>query len=470
VDHLNATTEKTRIRHAMKLVSMANIKGKFAKWMDVLSQPTAIICVQAIIIKLIGRPGDIEEALKKIVALGLRAGMVSLWKITGEWSKSRMVNALCVVNYLHQLIPEHIGIISCVLTTATIQAESGRSFAMTAISQLPTQKRKKQPYQLQNISDFTTDRILEIIPDSEEEVFDVEIEGTENFIANGIVSHNTRWSKRDLTGQLLLDEAKGGEKWKHISFPAILPNGKPLWPEFWSLKALLATKEAISIHKWNSQYLQNPTSEQSAIVKRSDWMRWDDDDPPEIEFYLQTVDTAFEKTQRADYSVIATWGIFYYDGDDIGIPQANIILLNVLREKCEFPRLKILIAEEWKFYNADKLIIEKRASGAPLIYELRAAGIPCSEFVPNRSTGDKICRLNACTDVFASRRVWAPYRKFADELIEEVASFPNGSHDDQVDVTSMAISYFRQGGYVQNTMDEPEETQYFKAKRTPAYY
>lgn len=280
----------------------------------------------------------------------------------------------------------------------------------------------------------------------------------------------TRWSKKDLTGQLLEQEANGGERWKKIAFPAILPSGKPLWPEFWTLDALLATKAAISLQKWNSQFMQLPTSEEGAIVKRSDWMRWDEDDPPEIDFVLQTVDTAFEKNQRADYSVIATWGIFYQDTDDIGIPQANIILLNVLREKVEFPKLKVMIADEWNAYKADKLIIEKRATGSPLIYELRVAGIPCSEFTPNRATGDKVARLSAVTDMFASHRVWAPNRRFADDLIEEVASFPNGQNDDQVDVTSMALAYFRQGGFVKNTMDMEDEIQYFKAKRTPAYY
>ena len=280
----------------------------------------------------------------------------------------------------------------------------------------------------------------------------------------------TRWSVRDLTGRLLQEAASGGDQWKKISFPAILPSGKPLWPEFWTLSTLLATKAAISLQKWNSQYMQCPTSEEGAIVKRSDWMVWEDEYPPEPEFVLQTVDTAFEKNQRADYSVIATWGIFYQEDEDTGIEQANIILMNVLRERCEFPRLKIMIADEWREYKADKLLIEKKASGSPLIYELRAAGIPCSEFTPNRATGDKVARLSAVTDVFASHRVWAPNRRFANELIEEVASFPNGQNDDQVDVTSMAISYFRQAGFVRNVMDEPEETQYFKAKRTPAYY
>ena len=253
----------------------------------------------------------------------------------------------------------------------------------------------------------------------------------------------TRWSKKDLTGRLLQEAATGGDKWKHISFPAILPNGLPLWPEFWTLAALLKTRAAISLQKWNAQYMQSPTSEEGAIVKRSDWMRWDGDHPPPIDFILQTADTALEKNQRADYSVVATWGIFNMDDEDTGLPNANIILLNVVREKCEFPRLKIMVADEWREYDADKLIIEKKASGAPLIYELRAAGIPCSEFTPTRSTGDKVARLMAVTDLFASHRVWAPNRPFADCLIEEVAGFPNGDNDDQVDVTSMALAFFR---------------------------
>ena len=280
----------------------------------------------------------------------------------------------------------------------------------------------------------------------------------------------TRWSKLDLTAQLLEKAAlSGGEKWKQISFPAILPSGKPLWPEFWSLEALTATKNAISVPKWNAQYLQTPTSDEAAIVKRTDWQRWPDDNPPALDFILQTLDTAYEKHQRADYSAIVTWGIFYRD-DDTGLQQAHIILLNVVREQCEFPKLKQLVKEQYDEYNADKVIVEKKASGAPLIYELRSAGIPCSEFTPSRQTGDKTARLNAVTDLFASKRVWAPNRRFADYLIEEVASFPNAKNDDLVDCTSMALAYFRTGGFIRTDSDLSDEVKYFKSNRKMAYY
>ena len=115
--------------------------------------------------------------------------------------------------------------------------------------------------------------------------------------------------------------------------------------------------------------------------------------------------------------------------------------------------------------------MEKKASGAPLIYELRAMGIPVGEFTPTRGN-DKISRLNAVADLFASGRVWAPNTKFADDVIEEVAAFPAGQHDDYVDTLSMAMSRFRKGGFITTNLDEPEPEQEFKGRgsRRNAYY
>ena len=156
-------------------------------------------------------------------------------------------------------------------------------------------------------------------------------------------------------------------------------------------------------------------------------------------------DTAFERNTRADYSACTVWGIFYQANDvpsdfdtdaenernDLlkGLPQANIILLNAYRDRLEFPELKRLVLEEYKTWEPDSIIIEKKASGAPLIYELRSMGIPVQEFTPTRGN-DKITRLNAVSDIFASGRVWYPPTRWAEEVIEEIASFPSGEHDD----------------------------------------
>ena len=284
-----------------------------------------------------------------------------------------------------------------------------------------------------------------------------------------IVIVMTRWSKRDLTGQVVKAEAqRGGEGWEVIEFPALLPSGNPLWPEFWSLKELEALKNELPNSKWQAQYQQNPVSEASAIVKREWWQVWEDEDPPNCDFTLVSWDTAFEKNNRADYSALTHWGVFYKD-DDTGRSQANIILLNAFRKRMEFPELKQTAYDYYKEHEPDAMIIEKKASGSPLIYELRAAGIPVQEFTPSKGN-DKISRLNAVSDLFASGRVWAPNTNWAEEVIDEVASFPAGEHDDYVDSVSLALMRFRKGGFIRTSLDEEDEMEYFKSKRNRGYY
>jgi predicted phage terminase large subunit-like protein len=284
-----------------------------------------------------------------------------------------------------------------------------------------------------------------------------------------IVVVMTRWSLRDLTGQVLKAEAqRGGEGWEVIEFPAILPSGNPLWPEFWPLEELSILKEELPNSKWMAQYQQNPTSEGAAIVKRDWWQVWEEEKPPQCEFVLMAWDTAFEKGNRADYSALTTWGVFYHP-DATGKLQANIILLNAFRERMEFPRLKQVAIEQYKDWKPDGVIIEKKASGAPLIYELRAMGIPVQEFTPSKGN-DKISRLNAVSDLFASGRVWAPGTHWAEEVIDEVAAFPAGEHDDYVDSVSLALMRFRKGGYIGTALDTPDDPEYFRRRKVQGYY
>ena len=279
----------------------------------------------------------------------------------------------------------------------------------------------------------------------------------------------TRWSKKDLTGQVLKAAAqRSGEEWEVIDFPAILPNGQPLWPEFWSLKELEALHQELPNGKWMAQYMQQPTSDVSAIIKREWWQIWEEDRPPPCDFLIQSWDTAFLKTERSDYSACTTWGVFYKP-DDRGVDQANIILLNSFKKRMEFPELKQRAFQEFKEWEPDSIIIEAKASGAPLVAEMRAMGVPVQEFTPSKGN-DKIARLNAVADIFASGRVWVPNTHWADELVDEVASFPSGEHDDLVDSTSQAIMRFRRGGFIRLDSDEEDEVQYFKSRRNKGYY
>jgi predicted phage terminase large subunit-like protein len=140
--------------------------------------------------------------------------------------------------------------------------------------------------------------------------------------------------------------------------------------------------------------------------------------------------------------------------------------LDAYKERLEFPELKQKAMELYKEWEPDACIVEKKAAGAPLIYEMRRMGIPLSEYTPGKGS-DKIARVNAISDLFASGFVWCPDTRWAEELMEECASFPNGEHDDLVDSTSQALLRFRQGGFIRLNSDEPDE---IMPRKKAAYY
>ena len=280
----------------------------------------------------------------------------------------------------------------------------------------------------------------------------------------------TRWSKLDLTGRLLDYQTKNpeSEPWEVVELPAILNEGtereKSLWPEQWPLDSLKQKKAAMDPQYWNAQYMQNPVSNNAAIVSRSAWRIWEAEDPPPCEYLIQSWDTAFEAKNSADYSACTTWGVWYNEEEN-NTPQ--IILLDAFKDRMTFPDLKQCALKHYKQWEPDAFIVEKKAAGAPLIQELRGMGIPVEEYTPSRGN-DKIVRLNAVSDLFASGRVWAPDTRWAREVIEEVASFPNGENDDYVDTTSQALLRFRRGGFI--PLDSDEQDEKFFQRRRAAYY
>jgi predicted phage terminase large subunit-like protein len=283
-----------------------------------------------------------------------------------------------------------------------------------------------------------------------------------------IVVVMTRWHNKDLTGQVVDASIKrgGADQWEVIELPAIMPSGSPLWAEFWKMEELQALKAELPNSKWMAQYQQDPTSEEGALVKRDWWQIWEGRNPPDCEFVIQSWDTAFMKNQRADFSACTTWGVFYLEDDD-GMLAPNLILLDAYQERLEFPELKKMAMEKYRAYTPDAFIVEAKAAGMPLIFELRAMGIPVQEYTPSRGN-DKISRVNAVSDLFASGVVWAPETRWAEETIEQFAGFPNMEHDDLVDSTTQALLRFRQGGFVSLHSDEEEEP--LEHNRTANYY
>jgi len=274
-----------------------------------------------------------------------------------------------------------------------------------------------------------------------------------------IVIVMTRWGVKDLTGRLIDAQAKEpkADQWEVIEFPAILPSQKPIWPEYWDIDSLTATRASLTEQKWQAQWQQNPTAEEGSILKREWWKKWEEEDIPDLIHVIQSYDTAFSKKETADFSAITTWGVFSHP--QRGNPQ--IILLDAEKGRWEFTELKKHAMEKYKYWEPETVIVEAKASGLPLTDELRSAGIPVVNFTPSRGN-DKHVRVNSVAPMFESGQVWCPDERWAQDVIEECAAFPFGDHDDYVDSTTQALMRYRQGNFVQlpdDYHDEPRITE-----------
>ena len=321
----------------------------------------------------------------------------------------------------------------------------------------------------------------------------------------------TRWSKRDLVGQVLRqmqkDKAAGLTKdeyddWKVISLPAILDEDQPtersMWPGFWPLKELKRTKNALPVAKWQAQYQQNPTSETAAIFKRTSWRAWGKDTdidqaagrsscpspvhrrswneliPPACKFTLHSWDAAATKNDRSHPSAFTSWGVFEVEDPITGRVIDNLILLSSMKRRMEFPELKKTAKEYYDDDQPDEVLIENKSAGMQLIQEFRSMGMPVQDFSgSSRGTraapNDKIARANLVSDIFASGYVWAPDTRFAESVIEQMADFPNGDEDDLVDSTVQAMIRFRQGGFIRTANDEAEDEDTQRPRRKRMY-
>lgn len=301
-----------------------------------------------------------------------------------------------------------------------------------------------------------------------------------------------RWAPFDLVGRLMDDMKvkRDGDQWEIIELPALLEktdeNGKQvldadgqpsydsLWPQRWPVSELLKLKATLPSWKWYAQYLQDPRSDESAIIKREFWKIWGQRSirkqdgsielgeidhnlpPPKCEYVIQSWDTAYTANTRSDYSACVTVGVFTSTNED-GKSIYNVIVLDAQKWKLEYSDLKIKALEKYKQFQPDTCIIEAKAAGLPLLNDMRKMGIPMSDYTPTSRTGDKLSRVNAISDLFASGYIWIPARHWAEDLIEEFALFPNGEHDDLVDSMTQALLRFRMGGFIQSKLDEEEE-------------
>ena len=301
-----------------------------------------------------------------------------------------------------------------------------------------------------------------------------------------IIIINTRYHFDDLCGWLLKQETDLTEnKWEVISIPAWLdstaaellglPEGHSYFPEWKPDEVLRVDEQEIRASNgsryWDALYMQNPSPEDGGIIKKKWFEWWEYEDPPHCEMIIQTYDTAFSTRKTADYSVIQTWGIFHqmerneYGGESY-VPC--LILLGNVKDRFEYPELRRIAQVLFQKHRPDVCIVEKKASGQSLIQDMRRAGLPVLEYLPDR---DKVSRVYASTPIMEAGRLYIPRGKeWANDLFDEALAFPNGAHDDQVDCMTMAIQYMKDSWNVTHPDDPSWEDDYNPRKQRRVGY
>lgn len=365
---------------------------------------------------------------------------------TTNCSPSRVASAQSVTSPRHQATRGLIGGTNCALTTAMTVGMSEGYSVTTAIWRLAMARRQKSLSQPLSIYRVTPDPIVRIVQAGMEDVFDVQIDGTENFIANGLISHNTRWHEDDLAGWLLREHQHEG--WETLSLPALAEpgdalgraEGEPLWPEAYPLSELLTLKQAVGSRDWAALYQQRPSAAEGAIFKREHWQyhRPAERSPLALveslgcHHVVQAWDTAFKTKSSNDYSVCVT----------LGVTPSRYYVLDVWRDRCEFPDLKrALIAQQAK-WRAHSVVIEDTAAGQSLLQELRRdTRLP---MIPVQTDRDKMTRAYVVTPTHEAGLVYLPEGEpWVSDFVDELAGFPTAPHDDQVDAFVHALTWAR---------------------------
>jgi len=283
-----------------------------------------------------------------------------------------------------------------------------------------------------------------------------------------------RVHENDLTGHILKDEYND---WDHLCLPARYEIGHPsptrsslgftdprtkegdlLWPERVDEKTLSNLERSLGTYASAGQLQQRPMPKGGGILKAEWWVPWEKPDLPDIEYVLQSWDTAFSTNEKTSYSARTTWGVFRMNG------QINAIVLDMWYDRVTYPELRNIAQESYEDYEPDAVLIEKKASGQSLLQDLRMAGIPVIPYSPDR---DKEARAHAASALLEDGRIYFPSdKKWSKDLIDICAAFPAGDNDDIVDTCTQAWLRLRKGWFVTHSTDYEEDEDVNKKRIT----
>tara|TARA_R100000655_G_scaffold16619_2_gene35996 strand:- start:4295 stop:5722 length:1428 start_codon:yes stop_codon:yes gene_type:complete len=274
-----------------------------------------------------------------------------------------------------------------------------------------------------------------------------------------------RVHEKDLTGHILANQYN---EWDHLCLPARYEVGHPtptnstlgftdprtregdlLWEERIDKKTLDNIEKSLGSYASAGQLQQRPMPKGGGILKAEWWVGWDKPDLPDIEYVLQSWDTAFSTKEKTSYSARTTWGVFRKNG------QVNAIVLDMWYDRVTYPELRKIAQESYYDYEPDAVLIEKKASGQSLLQDLRMAGVPVIEYMPDR---DKEARAHASSALLEDGRIWYPSdKKWCKDLIDICAAFPATENDDIVDTCTQAWLRLRKGWFVTHSNDDIED-------------
>jgi len=274
-----------------------------------------------------------------------------------------------------------------------------------------------------------------------------------------------RLHEQDLTGHILANEL--GNEWDHLCLPARYEIGHPtqnrsslgftdprteegelLWPDRMDENTLTTLERSLGSYAAAGQLQQRPSPKGGGILKSSWWVPWEREELPEVSYVIQSWDTAFETKESSSYSARTTWGVFKHNGHDC------LIVLDMWYDKVNYPELRKLAQEAYDDWEPDAVLIEKKASGASLLHDLRQAGVPVLAYSPDR---DKVARAHASSALLEDGRIYYPKRKWAEDLISICASFPAAKNDDVVDTCTQAWLRLRKGWFLGHSADPDED-------------
>ncbi len=412
----------------------ANGAASLAQKTGAISQRNAGACACPTTTRISGAPAI--DLRRSILSRGVRHAYATatglLQRSMIAYSRNRAVSAQSAETRQSQgRIYAPTGQTNCASTIAMRAEKSGACSATTATSSLATAETRPLCSPPLNTYEVVEDIVCEVVEAGVENVFDIEVERTGNFIANGLVSHNTRWHEDDLAGRLLNEAKQGGDQWEVIELPAIDAGGNALWPEKYDASRLTQIRQTIGSRNWTALYQQRPTLEEGAMFKRA-WFTVVDEAPWKLR-WTRYWDLAASTKTSADFTVSASIAI-----DDDG----TLWIRDVIRGRWEWPDARKVMKDTMLAETGNTShVVEEALHGIAALQELRRDpqlhGIPLYGY---RVDKDKVTRAMPWAARAEAGKVRLVRGEWVNAFLDEVCAFPLAAHDDQVDAVSGAVA------------------------------